>query len=195
MLINDITLVKKSIMYKIISLGFPTYIGDNSDEFLITALICSNCGKLWSMSRTECMFCGTENPHIYKCRKCKQMYSITRTNKKCCGRDLVKICINENCITNTNEVIRDFFDAKGGVFETNKSGATLNEMRCKHCGNKENEYKSLLLKLVNNFDDADFDICSMKKNSESNFEVKYRGKHYIFSSIEAFIKKLFVQNY
>ena len=190
---NEIVLIKKSIMYKIISLGYPTYIGDNDDEFLITALVCSNCGNLWSMSRSECMFCGVENPHVYKCRECGQMYSITRATKKCCNKDLIKICVNENCITNTNEKIRNLFDEKGGVFEINKSGATLNEMRCKHCGYKENEYKSILLKLVENFDcDIDYDTCYMKKNSESSFEVKYKGKDYNFSSIEQFIEGLVI---
>ena len=178
---RDLVLDKKSIMYKIISLGYPVYVGDIDNEFLITALVCKDCGQLWSMSRSECMFCGMENPHIYKCRVCGNLYSITRASKDCCGKKLVKVCINDDCITNTDENIRNYFDSKGGVFEINSSGATLNEMRCKHCGCKSNIYKTVLLRLVQDFNNCeDTDICYMRKNNESSFDAKYKDNNYHF---------------
>ena len=186
-----LVLTKKSIMYKITSLGYPVYLGDEEDEFLITTLVCSNCSEIWSMSRSECIFCGTENPHIYECRKCGTRYPITISFKKCCGEELVNICINDNCITNQNEEVRKFFDSKGGVFKMKKSGATLNEMRCKKCGNKENEYKSIIIKLVGNLDECNkHNKCYLNKIDESNFEVKYNNQKYHFTSIEEMIKEM-----
>lgn len=193
MKMNKITNImnKKSIMYKIISLGFPVYTGDEEDEFLIATLLCSNCNEIWQMSRSECMFCGYENPHIYECRECKTRYSITRTSKKCCGRNLIKICINPDCITNTNKEIREYFDSVGGVFEMDKSGATLNEMRCKKCGNITNEYKSVIVKIVTdikNIENKQNNICYLQKNTESDFAVLFNNEEKQFNCIEEILK-------
>lgn len=184
---------KKSVMYKIISLGFPVYTGDEDDEFVITTLLCSNCNEIWQMSRSECMFCGHENPHVYECRICHNKYSITRASKKCCGENLVKICINPDCITNKDNDIMRYFDDCGGIFEMNKSGATLNEMRCKKCGNKINEYKSVVVKLVSNIDEIeniDKEICYIQKNSESDFLILFNDEKKRFKSIEEILKEI-----
>lgn len=184
---------KKSIMYKIISLGFPVYIGDEEDEFLITTLLCGECNEIWQMSRSECMFCGYENPHIYECRICKSKYRIARPSKKCCGKKLIKICINPDCITNTDEDIKKYFDELGGVFTMNKSGATLNGMRCKKCGSKINEYKSVIVKLVPDIEkikNKDVDICYIQKNSESDFVIFFNNKLNRFESIEDMLKNI-----
>lgn len=184
---------KKSIMYKIISLGFPVYIGDVEDEFIITALLCSECNELWLMSRSECMFCGYENPHIYQCSICHNKYSITRASKKCCGENLSKRCINPDCITNTDEKIKKYFDELGGVFEMSKSGATLNEMRCKTCGNKVNEYKSVVVKLVLDIDNIEAEnknICYIQKNSEKDFIILFNSTKKRFETIEDILKEV-----
>jgi len=184
---------KKSIMYKIISLGFPVYTGDEEDEFLITTLLCSNCNEIWQMSRSECMFCGYENPHIYECKICNNKYSITRASKRCCGENLIKRCINPECITNTNKDIRDYFDDKGGVFEMSKSGATLNEMRCKKCGSKVNEYKSVVVKLVldiDNIETEDRNTCYIQKNSENDFIILFNKNKKQFETIEEILKEI-----
>ena len=184
---------KKSIMYKIISLGFPVYTGDEDDEFVIATLLCSKCNEIWQMSRSECMFCGHENPHIYECRVCHNKYSITRASKKCCGENLIKICINPECITNKDEDIKKYFDDCGGIFEMSKSGATLNEMRCKKCGNKVNEYKSVVVKLVpdiKEIESADNEICYIQKNSESDFIILFNNTKKEFESIEDILKEI-----
>ena len=180
-------------MYKIISLGFPVYTGDEEDEFIIATLLCSKCNEIWQMSRSECMFCGHENPHIYECRVCHNKYSITRTSKKCCGKNLIKICINPDCITNTDEDIKRYFDEHGGVFEMSKSGATLNEMRCKKCGNKTNEYKSVIMKItsdITKIEDERSDVCYIQKNSENEFLIYFNGRLSKFSSIEDILKSV-----
>lgn len=193
--VNKITNImnKKSIMYKIISLGFPVYTGDEEDEFVITTLLCSKCNEIWQMSRSECMFCGYENPHIYECSICNNKYSITRTSKKCCGENLIKRCINPDCITNTDKEIREYFDEFGGVFEISKSGATLNEMRCKKCGSKINEYKSVVVKLVTNIkhiEKQNTNICYIQKNSEDDFIVLFKNRQERFQTIEDILKQI-----
>ena len=149
-MINQLLVTTKSIMYKIISLGYSAYL-DEDDNYIINKQVCSKCGEIWNNSRTECFYCGTDNFHVYKCDKCGALYSITNASKKCgsCGsKKFVKVCLNPNCISNTNQNLKRYVNKMGGVFNKNTSASMLNAMRCHKCGNKSSFYKTMKIRVV-----------------------------------------------
>ena len=187
---NEVLRVSKSIMYKFISLGCQVYL-DDWDNFLINFLSCEKCNASWNTSITECLFCGTENFHVYKCQKCGRMYSITRATKVCCGQPLIKICINQECISNKDSKISNELARQGGVFQIGISGSTLNEMRCKKCGNKTSVYKTFVTKII--FDPCEVeynDILYINKISNSKFKVYFLGKEYDCKTIEEIMSEV-----
>lgn len=190
-------LITKSIMYKIISLGYSVYV-DDWDGFIINVLVCSKCGSLWNKSRTECFYCGVENFHIYTCTKCGKQYSITNAGQKCatenCSGILVKKCINPECPSNKIVKLQKFLIKKGGVFQKGKSGSCYNEMRCKTCGNKSSIYISKQVVIVDSLSDKlnDIDKLYIKKNTETDFDVIINGEKQNLSSIEEIIEKAFL---
>lgn len=186
----------KSIMYKIISLGYSVYI-DDEDEFIVNSLICQKCRRPWHKSRTECFYCGTGNYYVYTCTDCGEQYSITNSKQKCTTKDckgsLIKMCINQECVSNKLPVLRDFLIKKGGVFQKGNSASCYNEMRCKDCGNKSSVYVSKQVVIVDDFSDEmnDVEKIYIKKNSETNFDTLINGKTYNFNSIDKIIEKAF----
>jgi hypothetical protein len=72
----------KSIYYKLISLGYDIYLGENTSEFFIVKHSCATCRSSWHMNLTECYFCGMINSYLYYCRACKNYSSTMQTKKK-----------------------------------------------------------------------------------------------------------------
>lgn len=189
---------RKSIMYRIISLGCSVYT-DDWDNFLISLLICQNpnCHTLWNKSRSECFYCGTENYHVYTCSECNKYYSITNAVKTCstpnCTGVLTKKCINPNCISNTNSKLASLLSSYNGVFQTNKSGSTLNEMRCKKCGEKTSTFVSVKAQFV----DAIPSECSVtnilyiKRNNYNMYNALYNQTLFENETLETIIKNIF----
>lgn len=189
-------MITKSIMYKIISLGYSVYV-DDWDEFIINVLVCKECGTLWNKSITECFYCGNENFHVYTCTKCGKKYSLTNAGQKCatknCDGILSKQCINPECISNKYVKLQEYLLAKGGVFQKGKSGSCYNEMRCRVCGNKSSVYASKQVVIVDELSEdlEDIEKIYIKKNTESDFDVIIHGETQNFDSIDAIVKKAF----
>lgn len=183
----------KSLMYKIISLGCGVYL-DDWDDFVVSALVCYECGRPWNNSRTECFFCGTNNFHVYKCLSCGKYLSLTNATGKCdnCGGELSKVCINPDCITNNpNYRLSTFVNAKGGVFEKTKSASMLNEMRCKVCGCKSSVYKTRRFKIVDGFENCnDSETIYIKYNGVNDYLVKYGQKIEHFTIMEEVLQDI-----
>lgn len=150
---HQLSVIKKSIMYKIISLGYSIYL-DDSSNYIVNEQICSKCGDRWNNSKTQCFYCGVDNYHVYRCQNCNKLYSITNAAKKCSNcnsTDLFKICLNPDCLSNRNALLNKYMSECGGVFEKDKSASTFNMMRCNSCGNKSSLYKTLKLRIVRLF--------------------------------------------
>ena len=193
---NNKMITRKSIMYKMISLGCAVYL-DDEDNFIVNVLVCDKCKSLWRKSRTECFYCGTPNYHVYTCTACGERYSITNAKQKCttkdCSGELVKMCINSECISNKLPDLREYLKEKGGVFQKGKSGSCYNEMRCKACGNKSSVYLSKQVVLLDDLNGMSYDMDTIyiKKNSEIDFDVIINGETYKFDSIDKILNKAF----
>ena len=190
---NDKIRYQKSIMYKIISLGCTVYV-DEQGEFLINVLVCQNCRQLWNKSRTECLYCGTENYHVFTCTECKKHYSITNAKQKCntkgCEGKLIKACINPNCISNTNKRLEDYLIKYGGVFNIKTAGSTLNEMHCKKCGATVSTYIATKMEIVEEFDQrcTTLNKIYVKRKGNNCFDARYNGQEVSDKDIETILK-------
>lgn len=136
----------KSISYAFVANDINIYIPDNEDDcFIAEKLVCTKCNSPWHTSLLECYFCGELNYYLYRCTACGKKYSITNSNVKCsCGNSdskLIKACVNEECPTNTNEIIRNLALKEGGVFNLS-STFNLSLNYCVKCGSVSNYYKT-----------------------------------------------------
>ena len=135
---------EKSIAYAFISEGVQIYLNEKIDYFLISKLICSDCGFPWYMNLTECFLCGVLNSFLYRCETCKKFESITKSNKMCndCKSEkLFMSCPNKDCISNKNEVLFEEANKLGGTFDKN-SGFLTSQHYCNNCGGNYHEYKN-----------------------------------------------------
>lgn len=154
----------KSIAYAFIARDIDIYIPDGENDcILVTKLVCSDCGEYWHTSLSECYFCGDLNYYLYKCDDCCTRYSITNASRKCgkChSTKISKVCMNPNCISNTDEEIKAATLKKGGVFDLGSSfNISLNH--CVGCGGKKNEYKVYRIYVYNYEAEAE-DITKLK---------------------------------
>ena len=135
----------KSIYYKLISLGYDIYLGENTSEFFVVKHCCSICRSSWYMNLTECYFCGMINSYLYYCRTCKNYSSTTGGSAVCstCKQKRKKICFNDKCITNQKEFLEEF-SKKNGVMDKNSPSAT-SQSHCINCGSDQNLYSSSLV--------------------------------------------------
>ncbi|MGC8483872.1 MAG: hypothetical protein ACP5OE_09555 [Thermodesulfobium sp.] len=132
----------KSISYAFISNGVQIYLEDGSDSFLISQLVCNDCGWPWYMNLTECFICGSINSFIYRCTKCGNFQSITNSTGICsfCGSDsLIMECLNEHCLSNTDKEIFKEIAEYGGVFNR-QSGFSISQQYCLNCGSQLHHY-------------------------------------------------------
>ena len=133
----------KSIAYAFIANGVQIYLNEG-DYFLISKLICSNCGDSWYMNLTECFLCGTINPFLFRCEDCGSFQSITKSSGKCnnCGSSkLYMMCPNPNCISNKDEEVKKEANELGGCFNKN-SGLLIAQQYCLTCGSQYHRYKN-----------------------------------------------------
>ncbi len=144
----------KSFFYNLVSHGYYVYRSDDYNKFLIQKLICADCHDTWPTSLRECFLCGTENYHVYTCTTCGFRRSITASSiakcPKCDAKNsFSQLCVNDECITNTNLAIREKVISTGGVFDGN-GGFTTRQQSCKKCGSRNNHYVSAECEVVSN---------------------------------------------
>jgi len=135
---------EKSIAYAFIANGVQIYLNDEEDFFIISKLICNECGNSWYMNLTECFLCGSKNSFLYRCSKCGKFQSITKSNNKCnnCGsNELFMVCPNPNCVSNKDSQILQEANNYGGVLNKN-SGLIIAQHYCLNCGSNFHRYKN-----------------------------------------------------
>ena len=140
----------KSICHAFRANDIEIYTPDgNSDYFFATHLICSNCKHFWYTDLFECYLCGEINYGIGVCPK-NHHISLTASSKKCkhCGLTREKKCINSECPTNTDKIMKNILSnsrKKGtaGVFERGSEGSSMkiSQNYCLNCGETRNQYR------------------------------------------------------
>lgn len=165
---------EKSIAYAFIANGVQIYLNDEEDFFLVSKLICDNCGNSWYMNLTECFLCGAKNSFLYRCSKCGKFQSITKSSNRCsnCGSDnLFMVCPNPECISNKDSQILKESNNYGGVLNKN-SGLIIAQHYCLNCGSNFHRYKNYRIYVRKTEKDSisfkDLQIDS-NKISESSF--------------------------
>lgn len=144
----------KSISFAFISQDIDVYFPDDSDHncIIINRLVCSNCGEYWHTSLNECYFCGEINYYLYSCTSCNKKYSITKSKIKCECNDqnsrLIKACLNPDCLSNSDEKIKEICISAGGVFDLD-SPFSISKTYCINCGSIKNNYKTYRLYIWN----------------------------------------------
>lgn len=135
----------KSIAYAFISNDVNVYFPSEEKEyFVFEKLVCKDCKTFWHTALIECYLCGELNYYLYRCVSCGKHYSITKSIKECSAcksREVIKVCVNPNCITNTHAEIRNLTIKDGGVFDL-ASSFKLSLMFCVNCGSPDNFYNS-----------------------------------------------------
>lgn len=141
----------KSIAYAFIANGVQVYFSDSDSDsdFIVTKLLCSDCGESWYMNLTECFICGSINTFLYKCQECGAFQSITKSVHKCniCGSTKLSMaCANDECLSNTDKKLSAEINDYGGVFNKN-SGFLISQQYCLNCGSQIHEYRSYRIKV------------------------------------------------
>lgn len=169
----------KSMAYAFIANGVHIYFSDD-EKFLVSKLVCSDCGDSWYMNLTECFLCGSINPFLYRCSKCNTFQSITKSGNNCskCGStELYMVCPNPDCLSNTDNTV--FKEAKkyGGVFNKN-SGLLIAQQFCLSCGSKYHVYKNyeIYIRVVEKdvIDFKELDLNPRNLSDDSYLIVKYK---------------------
>jgi len=139
----------KSIAYAFVANGIQIYFGEEDDQFIISRLVCADCGGPWYMNLTECFLCGAINEFLYKCSDCGNFVSITNSSRSCsCGSDkLYLVCPNKDCISNKDEELLKEINKYGGVFNK-KSGFLISQQYCLYCGSQYHVYKTYRIKVI-----------------------------------------------
>lgn len=183
-----------SLYYKIISLGFDIFKSDNDANFLIVRNSCSSCKENWSFGIKECLFCGTQNYHIYTCTKCGYQSSITVSKKKCqnpkcfAENSLIQFCQNSKCLSNVNEDVREIIINNFGIFGKNKTGFSVRQNSCKKCGNIKNCYISFEINVVSKEEDLENDTQLFLLREALDKPIKlYKTTVNEFENIEDFL--------
>lgn len=173
----------KSIYYKLISLGYDIYLGENKNEFFVVKHSCAECNSPWYMNLTECFFCGMINSYLYYCRKCKNYSSTTSGSSVCptCKQKRKKDCFNDKCITKQKEFI-DEFSKKNGVMDKYSPSATA-QSHCIECGSDENFYYSSLVCLqeVDQNEEVKIDNYLIKKYDAIIFVKQDEAKYLVIN--------------
>jgi hypothetical protein len=159
----------KSLAYAFISEDVNVYFPDNDEEcFIVEKLVCAACKAFWHTSLNECYFCGEINYYLYVCTSCEKKYSITNSTIKCSCKDseskLIKACVNKECLTNTDVVLKSFSITEKGVFDLDSS-QSLSQMYCIKCGSPENTYRSFKIFVFNDNEETNFKDYYLRINS------------------------------
>ena len=169
----------KSIAYAFIANGVQIYLNDE-DHFLVSKLICVDCGNSWYTNLTECFLCGAINPFLYRCSSCGKFQSITKSGDECSNcrlKDLKMVCPNPDCLSNTNKDISKEANKYGGIFNK-ESGLSIAQQFCLSCGSKHHTYKNYEIHVrVADKDEIEFkklNIFSKYMSNNSYLIVKYK---------------------
>jgi hypothetical protein len=163
---------EKSIAYAFIANGVQIYLNEN-EPFIVSKLVCAECGDAWYMNLTECFLCGAINPFLYQCSSCKTFQSITKSSNqcsKCRSNKLYMVCPNPKCVSNTNKDLFSSANSYGGVFNK-ESGLLIAQQYCLTCGSKHHIYKnhSIYVRVSNkkeiNFNDLEINPDGISNNS------------------------------
>jgi hypothetical protein len=97
--------------------------------------------------------------------------------------------MNPDCITNTNPHIKEYFNDLGGVFNIGKSGAVLNEMRCKQCGGKSSFYTTAMIEVVEDFDDScnNIDVSYISRDVDKKYKLLLNGETTYYEDMQVLI--------
>lgn len=142
---------EKEIIYKLQSKGFEIYKDNVKENFLIMKHVC-NCKESWFTNKKQCIFCGSLG---YNVKICKDMHisklaakGQTCTDENCSirGEDLEVGCINSQCPSNTNPLIKELVikvtqekSKSKGIFST-KSAFSVSQAICFFCGKKSSQF-------------------------------------------------------
>lgn len=170
----------KSISYAFIANDIDVYEPDGKENcFIASLLVCKNCGVAWHPGYQQCYFCGEYNYYLYTCTGCGKMFSITKSKPKCdCNlenAELIKACMNKQCLSNTDRDIFKLTINNGGVF-SRKSSFTLSQTHCSNCGNISNEYKSHFIYVMNMNIEDDKTNFKFRNNTENGSIIIYKKK-------------------
>jgi len=169
----------KSIGYAFIANGVQVYFSEY-DHFLVSKLICLDCGDSWYMNLTECFICGAINPFLFQCKSCGSFESITKSSKKCskCTSDgLFMVCANPDCLSNKDPEINKEANGYGGVFNKD-SGLLIAQQYCLNCGSKHHIYKTyeIFVRKVSNsrvyFSELEIDPSEVSENTYTIIKYK-----------------------
>lgn len=160
---------EKSIAYAFISNGVQIYTGKD-EYFIVSKLICKDCGDGWYMNLTECFLCGVINPFLYRCSKCQTFQSITKSNNicnKCGSEELFMVCPNKDCLSNKNKELFIESNKFGGIFN-HDSGLMTSQHYCLNCGSEYHQYKNfkIYVRVIDN-DEFNFNELLIKKENIS----------------------------
>lgn len=191
---NFLRITSKSFFYNLIAHDYHVYNGDSYNSFVVTKLICSKCQLVWKTSLQECFFCGTESYHVYTCTNCNKRISITRASTNVCDgcgekNTFKQLCINNECISNTNQALRRKVHSGKGIFDGN-GGFSIRKMSCKQCGSRHNEYITAECTIVKSKEELDtpFSIYVERESPEDPakfYWVKKEGELQFFQNIES----------
>lgn len=193
----------KSFYYNVISNNYSIYLSDIDDTVLISTLVCADCNSKWHTGLQECFLCGTENYHVYTCTNCDEKYSITRANTNCstCApklkKTLIPMCVNKECLSNTDPYINEAVVKQGGTFASSKSGFSIRQVSCKKCGSSHNIYKSVIVNIVDsenevkNIKDVFINRPDFDSPASSYITVNENNENESFPSINGLVEFLF----
>jgi len=172
----------KSISYAFISEDVNIYMPDEDclDHFEIEKLVCKDCGNFWHTSMMECYFCGELNYYLYQCTACGKKYSITNASVRCtCGKKdskLIKACVNQYCMTNTDPIVKEIAIKEKGVFDLKSSfNSSLNY--CVRCGSPKNIYASFKVFLFNTKDNKNLSSFVKTNQVHKNDLIIFKDKN------------------
>jgi len=161
----------KSIQYAFIANGFQVFNSDNDDNcFILSRLVCFDCGEPWYTNLTECFLCKTINPYLFRCSSCGKYQSITKSNNASCscGGKLYMMCPNQNCISNKNINLLNEINNYGGVFNKN-SGMQISQQYCYNCGGHLHFYKTYKLKFMATNNPEKINLLELSYNFDGDY--------------------------
>tara|TARA_B100000029_G_scaffold450211_1_gene474011 strand:+ start:807 stop:1430 length:624 start_codon:yes stop_codon:yes gene_type:complete len=163
---------------------------DDDNQFLASRLMCKDCNKFWETSLLECFFCNEINYYTKFCKVCKNKTTLTTVSTECpecqTSNPWIPNCVNESCISNTNQEIKNFVQGKItsgkheiGVFGAASGWNTSNSF-CLACGSSKSHYVTHTVSLYectaqtfqkNELDKFSTDVVILADPSNSNFDI------------------------
>jgi len=181
------------IIFKLESEKYEIFIDEFEDVVTLLKNICCNCYAKWHQDYNQCIFCSSVNYQLFTCEDCGSLSSITNASGKwkcsnlinhrqCTGTKGKKDCINKECPSNEDAIIRDIVDkitGGKGLFNNKKGSFFVSQMWCLSCGNKKNKHITSQLKILVLTDDND--LLNQKFDQYDNYILIKDGKFQIIN--------------